>query len=54
MEKTMGIFNVEIKSTPDARVQEVRTMMSEQLGFNLTKEQAVERLCNLYLAEAKK
>jgi hypothetical protein len=58
----MGIFNNETTrrvvsettrpmKTTQQRVHEVRTIMSKELGMTLTPEQAVERLCNIFLAE---
>tara|TARA_R110000787_G_scaffold12727_3_gene40890 strand:+ start:1137 stop:1310 length:174 start_codon:yes stop_codon:yes gene_type:complete len=47
----MGIFNITSIVTPDQFISEVRTHMSTELGFTLTKEQAVERLCTIYLNE---
>ncbi len=47
----MGIFNITSITTPDQFISEVRTHMSTELGFTLTKEQAVERLCTIYLNE---
>ena len=48
----MGVFNTLPKIiTPDQHIHQVRHAMSEELGFQLTKEQAVERLCTLYMNE---
>lgn len=50
----MGVFNIPPKSIfSDQHVHQVRHAMSEELGFQLTKEQAVERLCTLYMNETK-
>ena len=51
----MGIFsNTETTrpmKTTHQREHEVRTIMSKELGMTLTPEQAIERLCNIFLAE---
>ena len=48
----MGIFNTPPKIIFSwQRVHQVRHAMSEELGFQLTKEQAIERLCTLYMNE---
>jgi|TARA_R110000782_G_scaffold114391_2_gene204473 hypothetical protein len=50
----MGIFNNELTKplkTTAQLVHEVRVTMSKELGMTLTPDQAVERLCNIFLAE---
>ena len=48
----MGIFNTPPKIIfSDQHVHQVRHAMSEELGFQLTKEQAIERMCTLYMNE---
>ena len=56
----MGIFtqdeNIQPKPTKTTTqlVHEVRAAMSTELGFTLNADQAVERLCRIYLDETVK
>jgi hypothetical protein len=55
----MGIFtdqkpNTAAKKTTTQLVNDVRAAMSSELGFTLQADQAVERLCTIYLKEIKK
>ena len=47
----MGIFNIATVVTPDQNLNQVRTAMSHELGFQITKEQAIERMCTIYMKE---
>ena len=42
------------KKTTTQLVNDVRAAMSSELGFTLQADQAVERLCTIYLKEIKK
>jgi len=55
----MGIFTDQKPTAPKAPttselVSAVRDAMSDELGFTLNSDQAVERLCNIYLKEINK
>ena len=55
----MGIFtdqkpNTAAKKTTSQLVDDVRPAMSAELGFTLQSDQAVERLCTIYLKEINK
>lgn len=54
----MGIFTdqkpTQAKKTTSQLVDDVRDAMSKELGFTLNSDQAVERLCRIYLKEINK
>jgi hypothetical protein len=52
----MGIFNTETtpQKTTHQLVKEVRVVMSKEIGVTLTTDQAIERLCNIFLTETTK
>lgn len=55
----MGIFTDQkaaapAKKTAQQLVNDVREAMSAELGFTLQSDQAVERLCTIYLKEINK